>query len=606
MERDGSTGNVPGGIRPAARAGAFAALTLLAALAPPSARAAAPLAATLEAGDSPGEVRFRLVNTSARTLLVLPAGTPLEAELSADVFRVTRSAKDWPPLERVAYHGRRVKRVPPVPADFVPLAPGRSLSAVVALERYYGVPAADDYRVAFDGEIDIIDPAGTRIFSRAAAAHPVRSVRVRTAGPDLRLAPGSGETRARPAAFARCDAPRRAALTETTAAAERLVADTLVELDAHDGTALASAPRYTRWFGPWAPGRAARVRDVITALLDSLSGATLNYDCGCDDPTLYAYVYPARLHDVFVCPAFFRAPLLGTDSRAGTLVHELSHFTSVAGTSDHDYGQAAVTGLALRDPRRAIANADSYEYFVENTPPLPMTGGAPLLADAPPANDDPDAAFVALPVDVVLTGALGADGLARFATKGAGTVSVDSLGGDADLYVFDDVALDALVCASTTLERSGATESCRLVGEGRTAYVVVHAYTDTRYAIRASGANTTPTGTAPTPYPTIDTRPYLLAGVGTDADDGTADGGAEGGIGGGGAGGGGGAPGALLLLTLSALRASRAASARARQSDDTRGTLVAAASTPPARRTAGLPRTVRSETKRNWSRRSNG
>ncbi|WP_308628312.1 M35 family metallo-endopeptidase [Massilia genomosp. 1] len=37
---------------------------------------------------------------------------------------------------------------------------------------------------------------------------------------------------------------------------------------------------------------------------------------------------------LYVCGAFWRAPVTGTDSQGGTLVHEMSHFTAVAGTRE--------------------------------------------------------------------------------------------------------------------------------------------------------------------------------------------------------------------------------------------------------------------------------
>ncbi|HKX84772.1 MAG TPA: M35 family metallo-endopeptidase, partial [Pyrinomonadaceae bacterium] len=70
---------------------------------------------------------------------------------------------------------------------------------------------------------------------------------------------------------------------------------------------------------------------------------------------------------IYLCNAFWNAPAQGTDSKAGTLVHEMSHFTVVAGTDDHAYGQTACKKLAKR-PQKAIDNADSHEYFAENTP----------------------------------------------------------------------------------------------------------------------------------------------------------------------------------------------------------------------------------------------
>ncbi|KAG8682406.1 hypothetical protein FRC08_014982, partial [Ceratobasidium sp. 394] len=58
----------------------------------------------------------------------------------------------------------------------------------------------------------------------------------------------------------------------------------------------------------------------------------------------------------------------GTDSKAGTIIHEQSHFTVNGGTHDYAYGQSAAKSLAISNPARAIMNADSHEYFAENTP----------------------------------------------------------------------------------------------------------------------------------------------------------------------------------------------------------------------------------------------
>lgn len=64
--------------------------------------------------------------------------------------------------------------------------------------------------------------------------------------------------------------------------------------------------------------------------------------------------------------------MTGTDSRAGTLVHEMSHFNVIANTDDHEYGQVAARRLARKNPNKAVNNADNYEYYAENTPVLTM------------------------------------------------------------------------------------------------------------------------------------------------------------------------------------------------------------------------------------------
>jgi peptidyl-Lys metalloendopeptidase len=93
----------------------------------------------------------------------------------------------------------------------------------------------------------------------------------------------------------------------------------------------------------------------------------ITIDCGCKK-TYYAYVYPTQPYKIYVCKAFWTAPNTGTDSRAGTLIHEMSHFNVVAGTDDHAYGQSAAKSLAISNPTNALDNADNHEYFSENTP----------------------------------------------------------------------------------------------------------------------------------------------------------------------------------------------------------------------------------------------
>lgn len=52
----------------------------------------------------------------------------------------------------------------------------------------------------------------------------------------------------------------------------------------------------------------------------------------------FSYVYPGTFGVVYLCNAFWNAPVAGTDSRGGTLIHESSHFTANGGTQDIVYG----------------------------------------------------------------------------------------------------------------------------------------------------------------------------------------------------------------------------------------------------------------------------
>jgi len=99
-----------------------------------------------------------------------------------------------------------------------------------------------------------------------------------------------------------------------------------------------------------------------------MDNAGVAFDCKCKQ-NYYAYVYPNQPYNIYLCKVFWTAPLSGTDSKAGTLIHEMSHFNVVAGTDDVVYGQTGAMNLASNDPNLAITNADNHEYFAENTPP---------------------------------------------------------------------------------------------------------------------------------------------------------------------------------------------------------------------------------------------
>lgn len=72
-----------------------------------------------------------------------------------------------------------------------------------------------------------------------------------------------------------------------------------------------------------------------------------------------------------ICPKFWLAPLTGSKSQAGVLVHEASHFEVIGDTRDLSSQDLELTkGLARRSPFLAIENAYAYGYFAENVPPI--------------------------------------------------------------------------------------------------------------------------------------------------------------------------------------------------------------------------------------------
>jgi peptidyl-Lys metalloendopeptidase len=91
-----------------------------------------------------------------------------------------------------------------------------------------------------------------------------------------------------------------------------------------------------------------------------MQSTTFTYDLtgsGCKSGW-YAYTHKGD-NTIWACEAFWRAPATGTDSKAGTVVHEQSY--SDAGTDDIAYGQDGCRQLARDRPDDAVRNADSHE-----------------------------------------------------------------------------------------------------------------------------------------------------------------------------------------------------------------------------------------------------
>src|SRR5262245_52720543 len=75
---------------------------------------------------------------------------------------------------------------------------------------------------------------------------------------------------------------------------------------------------------------------------------------------VFAYTYKGT-EKIWFCGAFWDAPSKGTDSKAGTVLHEHTH--SDASTDDVQYGQPGCRELAIAQPAKAVKNADSHEYY---------------------------------------------------------------------------------------------------------------------------------------------------------------------------------------------------------------------------------------------------
>jgi peptidyl-Lys metalloendopeptidase len=303
-------------------------------------------------------VTVTLRNTSTMTLYVPTWQTPF-AGVQAPLFDVTRDGLP------VTYLGIQVKRPPPTPRDVIALRPGAARSARVELSALYRMDITGAYSVRYrTGYLQVGSrPDAFRPQGQAEASAPAAAVWI-----DGRLPRGMPEPSpaAAPAgsglAFSHCSNAQQDGIAGAVQAGLAMAQDADAYLQGQP-----PAARYTGWFGPVDHVRATTVARHVAAIRDAFATRPITVDCACSQPW-YAYVRPNAPYTIHVCKAFWTAPLTGTDSKGGTLVHEMSHFTVVAGIDDWVYGQAAAGALAGSDPDRAIDNADSHEYFSENNP----------------------------------------------------------------------------------------------------------------------------------------------------------------------------------------------------------------------------------------------
>lgn len=307
-------------------------------------------------------VTFSLTNTSEEAIRVLRWETPLQG-LSNDLFVVTRDG------ERVPYIGRLVKWAAPTDEDYIVIEPGQTVSAVIDLSAAYDMSVTGNYSVRYraflrhDPTPDVSVQEAETEEAGFVVSRPVhffvegREPRVQLPEQELEfgIAGIGGYTSCTNSQKSSLQTAHSNALTISTKAYNNLV-------NYPSGSTL-----YKTWFGTYTSSRFSTVKSHFTNIKGAFAGKTFYYDCSCTD-NAYAYVYPNQPYKVYLCSAFWSAPALGRDSKAGTLVHETSHFTVVAGTQDYVYGETGAKNLAKTNPSKAIMNADNHEYFAEDAP----------------------------------------------------------------------------------------------------------------------------------------------------------------------------------------------------------------------------------------------
>jgi peptidyl-Lys metalloendopeptidase len=260
-----------------------------------------------------------------------------------------------------AYTGAIYKRPAATGQDYISLKAGESITSVVNLGDYYDLSQSGQYEVFYAvAAYNLYDPKESNFKYREVLVSEKISIEIAGRAKPI---PSPTPTPPPGMSFNKCTVDQQTSLAAAHAQAKTYssTAETYLKDNNIETT------RYKTWFGSYIESRHDKVYAHFISIRDAFYNKGVTYDCGCKQ-NYYAYVYPNQPYKIYVCKVFWQAPLTGTDSKAGTLIHEMSHFDVTAGTDDFVYGQSGAIQLAITNPDNASMNADNHEYFAENNP----------------------------------------------------------------------------------------------------------------------------------------------------------------------------------------------------------------------------------------------
>ncbi|CAE6460992.1 unnamed protein product [Rhizoctonia solani] len=323
------------------------------------------LAILPSSGPNSLSVKSTLTNTGSETVKLLNDPRTVLSQAETETFLLTNAngAPDFTGIRAKYSPDYVIKKNDPT--SFTVLAPGQSHEIVHDLAGVYNFTrtGTGQYKIEALDTFDYVDEAG-RLASLKAVAEPSVFELTGHLVPSEKSGSGSRLLRSRQSGlrFNKCSQSQQNDIAQAITDAEAYI----TEVQLYFGTHNAETERYSTWFGQFDTAHFGKVKDHF-GKIQGKSWDTL-YDCDCHMANVYAYVYPDRAGVVHLCPAFWSAPAMGTDSKAGTLIHEQTHFTINGGTRDYTYGQRSCRMLAKSQPDKAVRNADSHEFFAENPP----------------------------------------------------------------------------------------------------------------------------------------------------------------------------------------------------------------------------------------------
>jgi peptidyl-Lys metalloendopeptidase len=312
-------------------------------------------------------VRVTYQNNSAEDLYLLRWETPLKG-IEGNLFDVRVDGRSVP------YTGRLYKRAAPTAEDYVRIPAGGSVSADVELSSVYEMSRTGEYAIRYRAAVqDTLRGDGAKVSTLQGLRNlesnvlflgverNERAISEIEKGVEIAEAARPIQTKYLTPSYVSCSTTRQSSLVTALSNAQS------ISLKAKNYLASAipsTDAAYKTWFGSYTSSRYSTVQAHYNSIYSAFVNQRFTFYCDCTDSS-YAYVFANQPYRVHLCGAFWNAPSLGIDSKAGTLVHETSHFTVVAGTQDYAYGTTACRNLAVSNPDRATRNADSHEYFAE-------------------------------------------------------------------------------------------------------------------------------------------------------------------------------------------------------------------------------------------------
>jgi len=326
---------------------------------------------------SDGSLMVTMTNNATEPIKVLKWNTPLEEILSANIFSIESNKKD------IKYRGRLLKRGQPQEEDYVLFEAGESRTITIKLPTYYKMVEKGEYKISYRGNFSSL--SDNLKFKRLKKSKKSKSTITLSFTPTEEMKKPKKQ-KVTPK-FNGCSEKGIEVLNQAHDSALTLIK--VASNAMKNASANTTGKRYVTWFGKATEKRQSRVTSTFSNIYDALENKKISYDCStCTEDGTFAYVYPDEPYNLYLCGSFWSAEVTGTDSRAGTFIHELSHFVVVSGTDDYVYGQDDAKKLAKTSPDKAIDNADNYEFFAEDTPHISMESGESSNTNNPFEDDE--------------------------------------------------------------------------------------------------------------------------------------------------------------------------------------------------------------------------